>query len=64
MLIALNLGATEQQLDLGALGAGGTVALSTHLDREGAEALASLRLRAAEGLVLRLPDAAGAQTRG
>jgi alpha-glucosidase len=64
MLIALNLGATEQRLDLSAVGASGTVAVSTHMDREGAEALDALRLRADEGLVLSLPDRPGAAIPG
>ena len=64
MLIALNLGATEQRLDLSAVGASGQAAVSTHMDRQDEEALGSLRLRADEGLVLRLPHPAGAQTRG
>jgi alpha-glucosidase len=63
-LIALNLGATEQRLDLSAVGASGTVAVSTHMDREGAEALDALRLRADEGLVLSLPDRPGAAIPG
>jgi alpha-glucosidase len=64
MLIALNMGATAQQLDVSAVGASGTVAVSTHMDREGAEALDSLRLRADEGIVLRLPDTASRRTQG
>jgi alpha-glucosidase len=51
-LIALNLGAQEQALDLGALR--GQIVLSTHLDRADEPTAGMLSLRADEGVVLAL----------
>jgi alpha-glucosidase len=54
LLVALNLGARPQRLQPAEMDAGGTIVLSTHLDREG-ERLADVSLRPNEGLVIRLP---------
>jgi alpha-glucosidase len=57
MLVLLNFGADELSLDLGRLGASGTIAVCSYMDREGAVELASITLRPHEALVLAL-DAA------
>ena len=51
LLVALNLGSAPAEVDLGQPAA---TLLSTHLDRSGPEPAGPLRLRADEGLVLRL----------
>ncbi|HET7463619.1 MAG TPA: alpha-amylase family glycosyl hydrolase [Longimicrobium sp.] len=56
-LVALNLGSSPQTLPLSPETEGATVALSTHLDRAGERAAGELRLRADEGVILRLPAA-------
>jgi alpha-glucosidase len=56
LLVALNLGAQPQRTRTGELDAGGTVVLSTHLDREG-ERVDEISLRPNEGLVIRLAPA-------
>jgi alpha-glucosidase len=53
LLVALNFSGQEQTLSLPELGKG-RVALSTRLDREGEEALATLVLRADEGCIVEL----------
>lgn len=56
-LVALNLGAQPQTLDLSSLAGHREVALSTHLDREGERPAGSLALRPDEGVVVSLQDA-------
>jgi alpha-glucosidase len=56
LLVALNLGARPQTHWPRETVAGGTVVLSTHLDREG-ETIREVNLRPNEGLVIRLPAA-------
>jgi alpha-glucosidase len=53
-LVALNLGAQPQRLRLPEAARGGTLALSTHLDRSGERIAGTLELRPDEGLILRL----------
>ena len=50
-LVALNLGPAPRQMPLVR---GGTVALSTHLDRAGERLHATLELRPDEGVIVRL----------
>jgi alpha-glucosidase len=52
-VVALNLGSRQQRL---ALARGGTVALSTHLDRANESAGNVLKLRPDEGLIVRLAN--------
>ena len=52
-LVALNLGSRHQRL---ALPRGGSVALSTHLDRAGERTGGALELRPDEGLIVRLAN--------
>ena len=54
LLVVLNFGQADQQLDLAELGAHGTLLCSTHLDRDGTLDLAQFTLRADEGLVIEL----------
>ncbi len=54
-LVVLNFGEKSLQVDLGSVAAKATITLTTRLDRSGAVDLASLRVAANEGLVLRLP---------
>ncbi len=56
LLIALNFGQREKKLDFKSAGRAGRVILSTSLDREGAESLASFPLRGDEGVILLLDD--------
>jgi alpha-glucosidase len=53
-LVALNFGAAPVQVDLSALGAHATVAVSSYVDLTGPVELAALRLRPQEGLLLAL----------
>ncbi len=53
-LVVLNLGPRAHTLDLGAVGARGTIALATDLRRAGAVDLRALALGPDEGLVIRL----------
>jgi alpha-glucosidase len=53
-LVALNLGAAPDSLDLGPSGPRGTVVVSTHRDREGARIEQRIDLRGDEGIVVRL----------
>lgn len=53
-LVVLNLGHEPQKLARPAGAAGGTVVLSTHLDREGEGIDGEIALRPDEGLVIRL----------
>ena len=55
-LIAINFGDEESvvRLDGDGQGANGTVLLSTQMDREGSESLASFRLRGNEGCIITL----------
>jgi alpha-glucosidase len=54
-LIALNLTPSATELDIGPEYAAGRIALSTHLDREGDAVEQRLRLRAHEGVMVKLP---------
>ncbi len=54
LLIALNFGGKEETIDISSAGPRGTVLLSTLLDREGRAELRRFRLRADEGVILRL----------
>jgi len=55
ILVVLNFSAEEQRVVLPALGEG-TIAVSTHLDREGAVSLDELVLREDEGVIIELSD--------
>jgi alpha-glucosidase len=57
-LVALNLGAEPYELSLNSLGSRGRVVLSTYLDREAETPVGSLGLRANEGVIVELVDAA------
>jgi alpha-glucosidase len=57
VLVALNFGQEEREIDLSAVGASGEVLCSTHPDREGEARLDGLRLRLDEGVAVRLVDA-------
>ena len=54
LLVGLNFGHEQQSLTLPADAPGGTLLLSTHLDREGERVAVRAGLRAAEGVVIRL----------
>jgi alpha-glucosidase len=54
LLVALNLGHHDLVLDLRSTGEGGTVLLSTHLDRAEAVDLARLTVRPDEGIIIRV----------
>jgi glycosidase len=54
VLVALNTTGREQTLDLSAARPKAETLVSTELDRDGVEELRQLRLRANEGLVMRI----------
>src|SRR5579859_824647 len=58
VLVVLNFGHGGGTLDLSHLAPEGLIAVSTHLDREGAAPLSALQVRGDEGLVIRLPSPA------
>ena len=55
-LIALNLGPQPQVINFSNQASGGSIALSTYLDRSGERVIGNLNLRAEEGLLVRLID--------
>jgi alpha-glucosidase len=56
-LVALNFGAEAARVDLGALGAQGTIVACTYMDLQGEVELGSLELRPQEGVLITLPGA-------
>lgn len=55
-LIVLNLGEHEQHFTMPGNTNGGRIAVSTHLDREGEEIADAIRIRANEGVIVRLAE--------